>query len=340
MNNSYLLIYSCCVIVQGAKKSIIIDLQRNSIYRFDSTWIQYLRMFKNTCYSQILYKTDDPDEKENIECLKSYLLENELGFFTDTPECFPDIQFNIYESNQNIENAIIDINNNFTYVTSALFKLNSIKCKHLQIRIYSNYNLTEIQKLLQEIENYEFLSAELIVQYSDNLSIKDIYTFFQICRSLQIIYVCNSPICKKNEIGSKETKLKIAYFTTQKIINECDCGKVSDKTFTIPSLSILNRRVKYNSCLYHKIAIDSNGFVKKCPSLEECFGRITDCNLAEILKKNQFKNLDTISKDKIEVCKDCEYRYLCTDCRAYTVNGIFSKPLKCSYNPYLAIWEK
>ena len=45
---------------------------------------------------------------------------------------------------------------------------------------------------------------------------------------------------------------------------------------------------------------------------------------------------------KIHVCKDCEFRYICTDCRAYIEdpNDILSKPLKCGYNPYTAEWSE
>ena len=40
--------------------------------------------------------------------------------------------------------------------------------------------------------------------------------------------------------------------------------------------------------------------------------------------------------------KDCKFRYICTDCRAYLANpnDMYSKPLKCNYNPYSATWEK
>ncbi|MDR2057516.1 MAG: hypothetical protein LBP83_04405, partial [Dysgonamonadaceae bacterium] len=39
-------------------------------------------------------------------------------------------------------------------------------------------------------------------------------------------------------------------------------------------------------------------------------------------------------------CKDCEFRYICTDCRAYLQdsNDIYSQPAKCNYNPYIAKW--
>jgi len=39
--------------------------------------------------------------------------------------------------------------------------------------------------------------------------------------------------------------------------------------------------------------------------------------------------------------KDCEFRYICTDCRVFIQEDtdILSKPLKCKYNPYEATWE-
>ncbi|HLT42986.1 MAG TPA: hypothetical protein VKZ95_09805, partial [Sphingobacteriaceae bacterium] len=43
----------------------------------------------------------------------------------------------------------------------------------------------------------------------------------------------------------------------------------------------------------------------------------------------------------VDVCKDCEFRYICQDCRAYLKNSddLYSKPLKCTYNPYEGVWE-
>ncbi len=55
-----------------------------------------------------------------------------------------------------------------------------------------------------------------------------------------------------------------------------------------------------------------------------------------------FKKYWDINKDKIYVCKDCEFRYICTDCRAYVEDpeDILSKPLKCGYNPYTGEWSE
>ena len=47
-----------------------------------------------------------------------------------------------------------------------------------------------------------------------------------------------------------------------------------------------------------------------------------------------------LTKDKVEVCKDCEFRYACFDCRPDS-NGrdIYTKPWYCTYDPYEGIWK-
>ncbi len=73
----------------------------------------------------------------------------------------------------------------------------------------------------------------------------------------------------------------------------------------------------------------------------ESFGNIKDTTLEEALNKKGFKKYWNITKDQINICKDCEFRNICTDCRAYTQdpNDIYSKPLKCGYDPYTNVWE-
>lgn len=79
----------------------------------------------------------------------------------------------------------------------------------------------------------------------------------------------------------------------------------------------------------------------------QSFGNIKDTTLEDALNHKDFKKYWNLTKDKIEVCKDCEFRYICTDCRAYTERthenekGLdTSKPLKCGYNPYTGEWEE
>jgi SPASM domain peptide maturase of grasp-with-spasm system len=72
--------------------------------------------------------------------------------------------------------------------------------------------------------------------------------------------------------------------------------------------------------------------------MPQSFGNIKDTPLKEVISNSNFKKYWNITKDDIKVC---EFRYVCTDCRAYTEdpNDLSSKPLKCGYNPYTNVWE-
>ena len=74
--------------------------------------------------------------------------------------------------------------------------------------------------------------------------------------------------------------------------------------------------------------------------MESIYGNILQDKLLKIVDSSKFKKLWGLKKDKIHVCMDCEYRYACTDCRAFIEDpeDILSKPLKCGYNPYTGKW--
>lgn len=74
--------------------------------------------------------------------------------------------------------------------------------------------------------------------------------------------------------------------------------------------------------------------------MQRSFGNIKEKSLKEIVINQKFQSLWKIIKDDVEVCKDCEFRYICTDCRAFQEeDSNLLKPKKCSYNPYNCEWE-
>lgn len=98
----------------------------------------------------------------------------------------------------------------------------------------------------------------------------------------------------------------------------------------------------YNSCWNGKLAIKSNGDIIPCIfARDNVVGNIKKNTLEEI--KNAIIEKWQITKDNIEVCKDCEFRYCCHDCRpiAKGITGNdFSKYPRCCYNPYTGEWKK
>ena len=133
---------------------------------------------------------------------------------------------------------------------------------------------------------------------------------------------------------------KIVQISEQHIKSCLDCGVVSSNYFS-PNVKTFTESLAYNSCLHGKISVDVNGIIKNCPSMKEGFGYVEKIRLEDALNARTFKQLWVVTKDQIDVCKDCEFRYVCTDCRAYVEEpeDPLSKPLKCGYDPYSSTWD-
>ncbi|MDD5760611.1 MAG: radical SAM protein [Candidatus Pacebacteria bacterium] len=94
----------------------------------------------------------------------------------------------------------------------------------------------------------------------------------------------------------------------------------------------------WNTCWGGELAITSKGEVLPCIfARKQVLGNIYSQNLKQIIKSPKTQRLWKITSDKIEKCRDCEYRYACMDCRVLSVEagrGLFGKPTKCNYDPY------
>jgi radical SAM protein with 4Fe4S-binding SPASM domain len=93
----------------------------------------------------------------------------------------------------------------------------------------------------------------------------------------------------------------------------------------------------FNPCLGHQVAIDTQGEIKPCLWWPGELGHIHKDTVRDMIYEERFKQYWEANKDSIEVCKDCEYRYNCHDCRLNSLNPdeiLRLKPVFCCYDPY------
>lgn len=63
--------------------------------------------------------------------------------------------------------------------------------------------------------------------------------------------------------------------------------------------------------------------------------------LEEVINSKGLQSLWKITKDEIETCRNCEYRYACHDCRPLaedTTGNFYAKNPRCNYNPLRGEW--
>ncbi|MDD5752416.1 MAG: radical SAM protein, partial [Candidatus Portnoybacteria bacterium] len=98
-----------------------------------------------------------------------------------------------------------------------------------------------------------------------------------------------------------------------------------------------NMARRWNTCWGGELAVTSNGDVLPCIfARDQIMGNVHRQNLQSIIRGRAQKYWG-ITLDKIDKCKDCEYRFACIDCRVLSLRageGFRGKPQRCDYDPY------
>lgn len=333
--------HSNCIVVKGVNRSTICDLQRNEVKLIPSDLQNLIEQHEGKTIEEIKVQYNEADH-EVVEEYLNFLLEHEYAFFTDTPEFYPKLNTAWFEPSI-ITNAIIDVNSDSEYdITKVLSQLDDFNCKHVQIRFFNTIQLNKITELLDFLnETVSIVSSiNFVVSFTEEFSVEKLIELFQkqprICSFL--IYNHRKEDFIKPLQGNH---IKYIKYISKNSMSASHCGIISSEYFS-PNIKAYTESLQHNSCLNRKISVDANGFIKNCPSMSAHFGNIKDTSLKEALQQKEFKRYWNITKDEIDVCKDCEFRHICTDCRAYRENpeDQYSKPLKCGYNPYMNVWSE
>ncbi|MFX0065438.1 MAG: radical SAM protein [Candidatus Hermodarchaeota archaeon] len=97
-----------------------------------------------------------------------------------------------------------------------------------------------------------------------------------------------------------------------------------------------------NSCWGRRCAILANGDLVPCIFARNLkFGSLKSdsLNFKQLFLKQDFR---MINKTQVSICKDCEFRFLCHDCRALAsaVSGsLYSPSPFCAYDPQRGAWK-
>lgn len=315
--------FSGCFPVKGYRNYTVYDVSRKNVFAIDRATFELLG--EEIISEDLLIKLPNNRLKE--------LLENEIIFQCQIGDenLFPPLKTE-WDSSFAITSSIIDWGRDSHYdFRKVIDQLDSIGCKTLQLRFESETQYRIVISTLRYLIGKNIRSIELVVLLNDKL-LRTITKEYEFITSI-IAY------------GAIETSVKSynncpIILTKEMFIGSVQCGVVN------PSYFVCNKDMffesnNFNTCLNRKVCIDSAGNIKNCPSCSESFGNINDTTLEEALKHPNFKKYWNITKGQVDVCKDCEFRHMCTDCRVFIkdTENIYSQPAKCAYNPYIARWK-
>jgi SPASM domain peptide maturase of grasp-with-spasm system len=333
------MLFAPCIPVKGHTRSIIYDIYRRRFKYIPNTLYYLLTEFKGLSIEEV--KKEFPKENNCIiDGYFDYLKENEFGVLMEKSliKYFPEINLE-FNSPFKINHALVDVDLDSNHDFIKIFEqLTEINCMNLQLRFFGEFKIEAVARILSYRIN-AFQSIHIILKYyPSNNFVKLIKRLIDSNPISKVdVYSVPSNIVDKLKITFKKHPVSLS---AKNVINSDCCGiiKLDDFFLNVESFAESKR---YNSCLNGKISIDINGEIKNCPSMNKTYGKYDEITLSEVAENKQYSECWNISKDQIKVCQDCEYRYMCTDCRAYLEDpyDLYSKPLKCGYNPYTGIWE-
>ena len=340
-NTQIYCLFANCIIVEGAYRSIICDIQRGK-YHFIPISFSNLFLKKRFIDIYYVYENEESEFHHIINEYVDFLIKNELAFelknFTEI-EFYPSLDLQ-WDYPAKITNFLLDVSNNsYHNYKNLLSQAEILGCRHLQIRYFKKVGINEIFEVQKIISESNFISLQFIIQYQEEL-LHSLVNIIKENIKITSIICCESI---NNEVIFELGGYGVGKIisVTEKILDKKNCGCIHPSYFST-NIETFTESQHHNSCLNRKISIDTEGNIKNCPSMPQSFGNIKDTTLEEAINHPDFKKYWDINKDKIHVCKDCEFRYICTDCRAYIEDpaDIYSKPLKCGYNPYTGEWSE
>jgi radical SAM protein with 4Fe4S-binding SPASM domain len=102
-----------------------------------------------------------------------------------------------------------------------------------------------------------------------------------------------------------------------------------------------------HSCLMGKIAVTEFGDVLPCIfTRNHTMGNVLVARgLTPVVRGQALRQMWSATKDQVMVCRDCEYRYVCFDCRPLSEAAAMGRAdylhapyPRCTYNPYTGEW--
>jgi SPASM domain peptide maturase of grasp-with-spasm system len=335
--NTYLIMFSSIQLVKGARRTLLVDLERNVMRFLPNDLYNFIDKCKSKTLLKVLSSYCEDDQTTAKEYV-DFLVRSEYAFHTDEPERFPPLSLS-WKSPCKLTNAVIDINATSKHDYDTIVNsLNSARCQSADFRVFEQLDSNELEAILSSTSESTLESVRVYIPYTMwNGSKYDNKLFIKYPR-LNTLIIYNAP---ENRIVDNHDGLGALCYIVESINSPECCGYVSEKLM-LGNLYVYTESLHHNSCLNRKLSIDVNGFVKNCSVQDNNFGYYKNINFLDLIDNNkEFTKYWNITKDHVDTCCACEFRYSCIDCRFVLdeESNIYSKPKRCHYDPYTATWK-
>lgn len=325
-----------CQFVNGFNRGVLYDVQRHKYFIVPGTLIKFVERNNRTRVEKI-FSRYNYDEQCIIEEYLTFLQKNDAIYFAKSK-----VEEKMFSTLDFTESTFCKISNAIVYdlSTASIFiieELEKMNCLNLKIILRSTFHEKDFVNLIKLFDNTGFKHIEMCFPYAVNLNRKNIEMLLLENQRCGKIVFYKAEYSKSFDFLGGFSNIELL---TKDISCDAECRCINRYDFII-NQELFCESKHNNTCLNRKLCIDKDGYIKNCPYMEHHYGHISNTNIENVVNLPEFQKWWHIKKDDIDVCKDCEFRHMCTDCRAFIKDpeNIYSQPTKCTYNPYICKWE-
>lgn len=340
--NKHFIPIASCIPVKGYLRGLIHDLQRRSYHYTPNELCDIMLECKGMTTNAIAKQS----KILSLEILNEYneLLERiEAAVWVEKNEVdfFPELN-TVFDSPYIISSVSIEIDESTASNINSIFAfLNEINCQNVNIIINFCTDLSFLKNIADIVQHSPIRFIELIIKYDSAFSSTDeIKDFIQTNRRFYSVTFFNSPMIEKIEIDQEGHVLLYD-------INDIDLDykhSLVDQRNFVSDIQFYSESKNFNNYYNKKLFITSDLSVRLTPQSESLFlidGARKREYLHSIVSDNNQVEMWTAKKDHCDVCKHCEFRYMCVDNRIPIKRnkGEWYFESECNYNPFIAKWS-
>ena len=313
--------YSLNIPVEGFLRTAVYDLQTNDYF------------FVPNGISEMIVNTEGSETIDQL--MQERALFEKPAMVTAAP-----ISAEKYDYPSLVTNAIIEVDGKKT-ISGLLKHMEMLMCYNVQW-VYKGDSKDLYQFLensINEIQDSPIKYCEIVFHKRDFPGVRRLLTRKRF-REMGRIFLHSAKTC--GYFTANDERTHVIYFDSDGSY-ATDQHNKSIHFFTVNYL-LYTESLHFNSYYNRKIFINLQGDVSTGPLCENFLGNIYevgfDWNM--LLKHKDVKEIWELSKCKISVCRNCEFRHMCVDSRIpqkHSNGTDWYHATECNYNPFIAKWK-
>ena len=304
MNQAYFLLYAHNVPVRGSKRAAIYNLQAGQVLYIPLVLTNLIEAMRQAPVVEVR-ASFAPTRPDLFDAYLDFLIRNDLGFYTNNPECFPRLSLD-WDTPHPVQTAVIDLNIAHYDPFPVLDQLDALLCRHIEIRL-SNGNGTAatLKRLLAATHDRGFRSVSLLLDYAIVLGQPSawVHRLFDECARIDFILVYNAPFAGKSRTHPEHIQF------LEDDLNSAAFREKTAKRRPIVNIPYFTESQQFNPYYNRRVCISQQGQIKNCLLHEQSFGSVLATPLSTAISSETFQALWHAAPDQVAHLRDSELRY-------------------------------